>query len=271
MKLISYADGFGRIEEDQVVPMGPSILEYLRSGTFEDSDPIAADSVTYLAPVPDPGKIICIGLNYRDHAEEAGLEVPLEPILFPKFANSVVGNEEAIVIPEVAGGIDYEAELGVVIGRKASRVSSETALEYVAGYTCLNDVSSRDLQFGNGGQWTLGKAIDTFLPSGPWIITADEILDPQCLPIKCTLNGKLVQDSNTSEMIFGVAELISFISQTMTLEPGDIVASGTPAGVGFVRTPRLELSAGDEVVVEIVGVGRIVNPVTDPDPVDSSV
>lgn len=261
MKLVSYSDGFGRVEGDEVIPMGPDILEYLRSGSFEDGASLAADSITWLAPIPSPGKIVCIGLNYRDHAREAGQEVPSEPVLFPKFGNSVVGSGHPVVIPEVARQIDYEAELGVIVGKRASRVSAEGALDHVAGYTCLNDLSARDLQFGNGGQWMRGKAIDTFLPSGPWLVTSDEIPDPQHLSIRCLVNGQVLQDSNTSEMIFGVADLVSFISQTITLEPGDLIASGTPAGVGFVRKPPLFLESGDEVSVEISEIGKLTNPV----------
>lgn len=261
MKLVSYPDGFGRVEGDEVIPMGPDILEYLRSGSFEDGASLAAGSITRLAPIPSPGKIVCIGRNYRDHVREASQEVPSEPVLFPKFGNCVVGSGRPVVIPEVARQVDYEAELGVIVGKRASRVSAADALDHVAGYTCLNDVSARDLQFGNGGQWMRGKAIDTFLPSGPWLVTSDEIPDPQRLSIRCLVNGQVMQESNTSEMIFGVADLISFISQTITLEPGDLIASGTPAGVGFVRQPPLFLKPGDEVSVEISEIGTLTNPI----------
>lgn len=261
MKLISYAEGFGRVEGDEVIPMGRDILEYLRSGAFEDRAPEAAGSVSLLPPVPSPDKIVCIGLNYRDHARESGVEIPTQPVLFPKFSNSVVGPGAVITIPDATQQVDYEAELGVIIGKRASRVSPSDALDHVAGYTCVNDVSARDLQFSNGGQWMRGKAVDTFLPLGPWMVTADEIDDPQSLPIRCMVNGEVMQDSNTSEMIFGVAELISFISQTLTLEPGDLISSGTPAGVGFVKKPPLFLRPGDEVSVEITGIGTLTNPV----------
>lgn len=216
--------------------------------------------VRLLAPIPEPGKIVCVGLNYRDHAAEAGIPLPDEPVLFAKFANSIVGPGAQIVVPQAVRRVDYEAELGVVIGRRAHRVTPEAALECVAGYVCANDVSARDLQPKNG-QWTRGKAVDTFLPTGPWLVTADEIPDPQTLAIRCEVNGELLQDSNTAEMIFGVAELVSFISQTMTLEPGDLVVTGTPAGVGFARTPPRWLVPGDTVTVEIEGVGRLTNSV----------
>ncbi|MPZ69410.1 MAG: fumarylacetoacetate hydrolase [Actinobacteria bacterium] len=261
MKLISYRGGFGRVEGDEVIPMGTDILDYLRSGASEDGAPLRSTSVVRLPPVPAPGKIVCIGLNYRDHVKETGQEAPVQPVLFPKFGNSVVGPGEPVVIPDATEQVDYEAELGVVIGKRASRVSPTEALGYVAGYTCINDVSARDLQFSNGGQWLRGKAVDTFLPSGPWMVTADQISDPQSLSIRCLLNGSVMQDSNTSEMVFGVAELISFISQTLTLEPGDLIASGTPAGVGFVRDPAVFLKPGDEVAIEISGIGTLTNPV----------
>ena len=262
MKLISYPDGFGRLEGDRLIPMGPDINEYLRSGAWEDASPIAAESITWLAPIPSPGKVICIGLNYRDHIIETNGVAPTEPVLFPKFQNSVIGPKQPIVIPDAAKQVDYEAELGVVIGKRASGVSASNALDHVAGYTCMNDVSARDLQFSNGGQWMRGKAVDTFLPTGPWMVTADEIDDPQALSIRCLVNGEVMQDSNTSEMVFGVAELISFVSQTLTLEPGDLIATGTPAGVGFVREPPVFLSRGDEVSIEIVGIGTLTNQVT---------
>ena len=187
------------------------------------------------APVPKPGKIVAIGLNYRDHAAESGQPIPEEPILFAKFANSVIGPGEAIQIPRATDRADYEAELGVVIGRTAREVARDDALSVVAGYTCVNDVSARDLQL-RVSQWTRGKAIDTFLPMGPWLVTPDEIPDPGHLAIRCVLNGDVMQDSNTDQMIFGVAELVSFISQTITLEPGDVIATGTPPGVGFLAT-----------------------------------
>ncbi len=260
MRLVSFEGGFGRVEDDTVIPMGPDLVAYLSTGEAADGAPVALAGLRLLAPVPRPGKVIGIGLNYRDHAAESGQPIPQAPILFPKFANSVIGPAEPIVIPPETEQPDYEAELGVVVGRTAHRVSEADALSYVAGYTCVNDVSARDLQFETS-QWMLGKAIDTFLPCGPWLATADEIPDPQALAIRLMLNGEELQSSSTAQMVFGVAELVASLSRTMTLEPGDLIATGTPPGVGFARTPPVWLRDGDEVSVEIEGIGTLTNPV----------
>lgn len=260
MRLVSFDGGFGRIEGDLVVPMGPDLVGYLETGQAREGAPIPLHRVRLRAPVPRPGKVIGIGLNYRDHAAESGQPIPETPILFPKFANSVVGPGESIVIPPETTQADYEAELGVVIGRRTRRVPEAGALEHVAGYTCVNDVSARDLQFLSS-QWMAGKAIDTFLPCGPWLVTGEEIPDPQDLAISLTLNGETMQTSRTSQMVFGVAELVAWISRTMTLEPGDLIATGTPPGVGFARTPPVWLGDGDVVTVEIERIGVLTNPV----------
>ena len=248
------------MEEDQVIPLGGDILDFLTEGRSEDGDPIPLTSVRMLASVPRPGKIVGVGLNYRDHAAEAGQPLPDEPVLFGMSSNSVIGPGEAIEIPPAASEVDFEAELGVVIGRAAHRVSVGEALGHVAGYVCVNDVTARDLQF-QGGQWFRGKSVDTFLPVGPWMSTADEIRDPQALRIRCMVNDEVMQDSTTSEMVFGVAELISYVTQTITLHPGDIIATGTPAGVGFTRQPPRFLRPGDQVTVEIEDIGALTNPV----------
>ena len=260
MRLIAFDGGFGRIEDDRVVPMGEDLVTYLSDGAATDGEPRAGADVSARAPVARPGKVVCIGLNYRDHAEEAGLELPEVPILFPKFANSVIGPGEPIAIPPETTRADYEAELGVVIGRTAFRVNESDALSSVGGYTCMNDVSARELQ-NRTSQWMLGKAIDTFLPCGPVLVTPDEIPDPQALAIRCEVNGRELQSSTTAQMLFGVAELIAFVSRTMTLEPGDLIATGTPPGVGFARKPPVYLQHGDEVTVEIERIGRLTNPV----------
>lgn len=207
-----------------------------------------------------PGKIIAAGMNYRDHAAEAGLEVPERPILFAIWPSSVIGPGEAIVLPSLSTEIDYEAELGVVIGERARDVPVERALEVVSGYTCFNDVSARDVQFADG-QWTRAKSFDTFSPVGPRVAPASEIPDPQALRIRCVLNGETLQDSSTAEMVFSVAELVAYVSRGITLEPGDLLVTGTPAGVGFTRTPPIFLRPGDEVTVEIEGIGALTNPV----------
>jgi 2-keto-4-pentenoate hydratase/2-oxohepta-3-ene-1,7-dioic acid hydratase in catechol pathway len=211
-------------------------------------------------PIDRPGKIICVGLNYRDHAEEQGVELPSAPLLFAKWPNALIGPGEPIVIPRVSEKVDYEAELGVVIGSRVRNISAENALEAVRGYVCVNDVSARDLQFSDG-QWTRGKSPDTFCPVGPALVPASEVPDPQALAIRCIVNGNLMQDSTTANMIFTVAEIIAYASLTMTLEPGDLVATGTPAGVGVFRDPPVLLKAGDQVTVEIERLGALTNPV----------
>ena len=211
-------------------------------------------------PIDVPGKIICVGLNYHDHAEEQGAELPGAPLLFAKWPNALIGPGEPIVIPRVSGQVDYEAELGVVIGERVRGVSEENALEAVRGYLCLNDVSARDLQFSDG-QWTRGKSPDTFCPVGPQLVPAAEVPDPQTLGLRCVLNGEVMQDSTTANMIFTVARIIAFASATMTLEPGDLIATGTPAGVGVFRDPAVLLKEGDQVTVEIDGLGSLTNPV----------
>jgi 2-keto-4-pentenoate hydratase/2-oxohepta-3-ene-1,7-dioic acid hydratase in catechol pathway len=213
-----------------------------------------------VAMIERPQKIVCVGLNYRDHAEEQGTALPERPLLFAKWPNTLIADGEEIVIPAISQNVDYEAELGVVIGRRTSRVGVADALGYVRGYLVANDVSGRDLQFSDG-QWVRGKSLDTFLPVGELVPAAD-VPDPQGLAIRAVLNGEVMQDSNTSNMIFGVAEIISFVSQAITLEPGDLIITGTPAGVGAFRDPPVWLKPGDEITIEIEGVGSITNPVT---------
>ncbi len=212
-------------------------------------------------PIGRPGKIVCVGLNYKDHAAEAEMELPERPLLFAKWPNTLIGPGEPIRLPRQSAEVDYEAELAVVIGRPASRISVADALDVVEGYLCLNDVSARDLQFADG-QWTRGKSLDSFCPIGPALVPASEVPDPQQLRLRCILNGEVVQDATTADMIFSVAELIAYISDGIALEPGDLIATGTPPGVGFVRTPPVFLAAGDEVTVEIDGIGTLTNPVT---------
>jgi 5-carboxymethyl-2-hydroxymuconate isomerase len=199
-------------------------------------------------------------MNYRDHAAEAGLEVPERPVLFAKWPNALIGPGDPIVVPDFTTQVDYEAELGVVIGLRARDVDAASALEAVAGYVCVNDVSARDVQFADG-QWTRAKSLDTFCPVGPRLVPAEEVPDPQALRIRCLVNGEVLQDSSTAQMVFGVAEIVAHASRGLTLEPGDLIATGTPAGVGFTREPPVFLRPGDEVTVEIEGVGTLTNPV----------
>lgn len=214
-----------------------------------------------LGPLFTPRNVICIGLNYKDHAAEGGVPLPEKPVVFAKLNGCVIGPNAPIILPPDTKQVDYEAELTVVIGRRCKGASEADALNYVAGYTCMNDVSARDFQFGDN-QWVRAKSQDTFGPMGPYLVTSEDIPDPQTLPIRCVVNGQVLQNSNTDKMIFGVRYLISFISRGITLEPGDVIATGTPHGVGFARKPPIFLKSGDEVVVEIDGIGRLSNPVT---------
>jgi 2-keto-4-pentenoate hydratase/2-oxohepta-3-ene-1,7-dioic acid hydratase in catechol pathway len=209
--------------------------------------------------LPTPGKIICVGLNYRNHARESGMEIPKVPVLFSKFQNAVASPGEPVPLPGIAKKYDYEAELAVVIGRRARNISQENALDYVLGYCNANDISARELQ-SLTSQWLLGKTLDKFLPLGPYLLTADEAGDPQNWPVRCWFNGELRQNSNTSDMIFNVAELVSFISRHMTLEPGDLISTGTPEGVilGF-PSPRTWMKAGDTMTVEVGPLGKLTN------------
>jgi acylpyruvate hydrolase len=211
-----------------------------------------------VAPVPSPGKIICIGLNYRDHAGEAGLPIPAEPVVFAKLGNTINGPYSPIPMPSATEQIDYEGELGVVLGKTCKGVKEADALDYVAGYLAVNDVSARDVQHRNG-QWVLGKSPDGFAPMGPALVTADEVGDPQQLDVRTRVGDEVLQSSNTREMIFPVARLISFISEFVTLEPGDVIATGTPSGVGGAQDPPRWLRPGETVRVEISGLGALAN------------
>ena len=216
--------------------------------------------VRLLAPIPKPPKIICIGLNYRDHAAEGKMAIPEVPTVFAKFSTAVIGPGHAIVLPKNSAKPDYEAEFVVVIGKRGRHIPEDRWREYVFGYTMMNDVSARDYQLATS-QWMMGKTFDTFAPFGPTIVTADEVPDPHNLGISLTLNGERMQNSNTGRMIFQIPRLIAFLSSVFTLEPGDIIATGTPAGVGFARKPPRWLKAGDEVTVRVEGLGELTNPV----------
>ncbi len=221
---------------------------------------IRSEDAYWFAPVPRPGKVICIGLNYRDHAAESNMPIPEKPVIFSKFPTAVIASGEPVVLPATSQQVDYEAELAVVIGRRAKHVSADRAYDYVLGYTAFNDVSARDFQFADG-QWQRGKSCDTFAPMGQTIVTTDAIPDPHKLSIKLILNGKAMQDSNTDQLIFGVPQLIEFLTQSITLEPGDVIATGTPPGVGFARKPPVFLRPGDVMEVQIESIGGLDNPV----------
>lgn len=218
-------------------------------------------------PIPDPDKILCLGFNYAEHANELSEDVPVAPNVFAKFRNALGGPSDPIVLPATSIEIDFEAELAVIIGRRCRDVRETEALEYVAGYAAFNDVSARDLQFRTS-QYTAGKALDTFAPMGPGITLAADVGDPQALRVRSRLNGTVMQDGSTAQMVFSVAAAISFLSRVMTLEAGDIIATGTPPGVGYKRTPPVYLRAGDTIEVEIERVGSICNPVVAPRPTD---
>ncbi len=246
---------------DEVYAQGNGVLPALRA-LADAADDVALyldeAELTYAPVVPNPGKILCVGLNYSKHAAESGAAPPEEPVLFSKFNNSLAAPNEDIPLQADWKTVDYESELGVVMGATVRNISVDEALDAVFGYCNMNDLSERDLQM-RSGQWLLGKTLDKFLPLGPYVVTADEIPDPQNLAIKGWLNGELRQDSNTADMIFSVAEVIAYASKIMTLEAGDIISTGTPEGVILGMDPRVWLKPGDEYVVEVEGLGRLAN------------
>jgi 2-keto-4-pentenoate hydratase/2-oxohepta-3-ene-1,7-dioic acid hydratase in catechol pathway len=267
MKLVTFrragaAPEAGIVAGDKVQSLGTNMLAAIGAGKAPVASGPSYDlsQVTLLAPIPRPPKLICVGLNYRDHAAETKMEIPTVPTIFCKFPNVVIGPGEPIVLPKVSAKPDYEAEFAFVIGPGGRNIPAARAMEHVFGYTLVNDVSARDYQMMTS-QWIMGKTFDTFAPMGPWIVTADEISDPHALDIWLDIDGERLQHSNTRELIFKIPALIEFISSVVTLEPGDVVSTGTPAGVGFIRKPPRFLKAGDEVVVGVQGVGELRNPV----------
>lgn len=283
MRLVSFdragEQSYGALVDDAVVDLRraepglpETLLQLLAAGTEAldrardalaaagTANRLALDSLHLLAPIPRPGKILCVGLNYRDHAAESHAAIPDYPTVFAKYANTVVGPRDPIVLPRVSGQVDYEGELGVVIGRRARYLPESEALSCVAGYLICNDVSARDYQHRTS-QWTVGKSFDSFAPMGPALVTADEVPDPQDLDLRVTIGDELLQSSNTRHMIFPVASIIAYLAEVMTLEPGDVIATGTPSGVGAARTPQRFLQPGDLVRVEIERLGALENPV----------
>ncbi|MGH3074381.1 MAG: fumarylacetoacetate hydrolase family protein [Gaiellales bacterium] len=285
MRLLSYRDGADEplgvvigdraLRADLVLPGGPATLRELLDGGEQSLAALRAAAtgaaarvvaegallaeLRLLAPVPRPGKVVAVGLNYRAHAKEQKVEAPAAPLIFAKFPTAVIGARETISWdPGLTAQVDYEAELAVVMGRTARNVNVAEALEFVLGYTCANDVSARDLQFGDR-QWVRGKSLDTFCPLGPVLVTADEIPDPGVLDIACHVNGEMRQQSNTADLIFPVAAIVAHCARAFTLEPGDVILTGTPSGVGVFSDPPRFLHDGDEVVVEIERIGRLVN------------
>lgn len=257
--------GFETEERDMVAflsagPSAVSAAEKVNRGNIKPSNRYPLSEITLLAPVPRPGKIIAVGLNYRDHAIETKLEIPTTPVIFAKFPSSITGPNASVVLPADDPQADYEAELGVVIGRRTKSVSEAEATDCVAGYLPLNDVSARRWQFRDK-QWVRGKSPDTFCPIGPWLTTRDSVPDPHSLFIRMRINGVVMQNSNTSNLIFNIPTLIQFISASITLEPGDIIATGTPDGVGVFRKPPVFLKSGDVMEVDIEGLGVLRNHV----------
>jgi 2-keto-4-pentenoate hydratase/2-oxohepta-3-ene-1,7-dioic acid hydratase in catechol pathway len=244
-----------------LLALGAAGIERVRQAA-KTAKRLDSDAVRLMAPVPEPGKVICIGLNYADHAAESGSPIPATPVVFSKFVTAVRGHGDSIVLPKVSRKVDYEAELVVVIGKAGRYIPEESAYDHVAGYTCGHDVSARDWQLERaGGQWLMGKTFDSFAPLGPELVTPDEVGDPGRLDICLRLNGVAMQKSNTRQLIFTVAQLIAYISQVCTLQPGDVVFTGTPPGVGVARKPPVFLKPGDVVEVEIEKIGILRNPV----------
>jgi 2-keto-4-pentenoate hydratase/2-oxohepta-3-ene-1,7-dioic acid hydratase in catechol pathway len=276
MKLVTYSTGAapraGVVIDGKVVDLAAAgyadVLSFLQDGDkaiaaaaglrAAAGDP-ALESVKLHAPVPKPDKFICIGLNYRDHAIESGMAIPETPTVFTKYSNAVIGPGDNIEIPSVSKEVDYEAEFAFVIGKRGRNIPKDKWEEYVFGYTIVHDVSARDYQLATS-QWTIGKTFDTFGPMGPAIVSKDEIADPHNLRISLDLNGKTLQDSSTSQLIFRIPDLIEYLSTVMTLVPGDIISTGTPPGVGFARKPPVFMKPGDDVVVKIEGLGELRNP-----------
>ncbi len=241
----------------ELIGGGPASLEQLTRVLESAGDEVIAGGVDHAPPVPDPAKLICVGANYRKHSEEAGLPVPEQPIYFAKYRNSLSGHGQDVAIPAVTRKVDYEVELVAVIGRPARRVGVADALDHVFGYATGNDLSARELQM-RSSQWMYGKAIDGFAPLGPYLVTADEVPDPQDLALSTWVNGERRQHSTTKDMVFSVAELVSDLSQIMTLEPGDLIFTGTPEGVVLGMADQVWLRPGDAVACEVSGLGRLV-------------
>ncbi len=267
MKILQYYDNsrirLGLLEGEEVFPVDfeGDMLDFISEEpeVIRGKNPVSPDNIDFAPALTRPSKIVCVGLNYLDHIRESHGEVPEKPVLFSKYSTSLLAHKKTISWnTDLTKKVDFEAELAVIIGRTTYNCPKEGVMENIFGYTCANDVSARDLQFGDG-QWVRGKSLDTFCPLGPWIVSADEITDPNSLSIKCSLNDVLMQDSNTELMLFKIPELISFISCNFTLLPGDVILTGTPHGVGTFREPSIYMKDGDRVTVEIEGIGKLTN------------
>ncbi len=270
------APGLLRLDQASIYPLArlgySSAMAFLAAGeeawkaaaaaaaSAEVQELVPLSGVQLLAPLPRPGKILCVGLNYRDHAIESAMELPKVPAVFTKFSNAIIGHGANVIIPKMTQQPDYEAEMAIVIGKTCKRAAAADWKEYVFGYTILNDVSARDVQLSTS-QWSLGKSFDTFAPMGPSIVGKDEIADPHTLDIKLSIGGEVLQHSNTRELIFKAPDLISYLSSIVTLEPGDVISTGTPSGVGLGRTPKRWILPGETMTIEIEGIGTLANPV----------
>ena len=277
MKLVTFSDGdgvarAGVLVDGSVVDISSrfrSVLSVIHGGdealsaaqSLVSDVRTPLDTMKLLAPLPDPPRIFCVGLNYRDHAVESKMEIPKVPTVFLKLASALVGPAAAIELPSISSQPDYEAEFACVIGKGGSRIARDDWQEHVFGYTILNDVSARDIQLATS-QWTLGKSFNTFAPLGPAVVTKDEIADPHALDVKLSIDGEVLQHSNTRELIFKLPDLIAYISSITPLQAGDIISTGTPAGVGLGRNPQRWLKAGETITIEVSGLGTLVNPVT---------
>jgi len=267
MKILQYQDNkkirLGILEGDEVFPIDfpGDMVEFIsrEAGVVKKENSVSIDNIEFTPALTSPSKIVCVGLNYLDHIKEGHADVPEKPVLFSKYSTSLLAHKKDITWnTSLTTKVDFEAELAVVMGRTTYNCPAEEIMENIFGYTCANDVSARDLQFGDG-QWLRGKSLDTFCPLGPWIVSADEIKDPNSLSIRCSLNDVVMQDSDTGLMLFKIPELVSFISRAFTLFPGDVILTGTPHGVGTFREPSIYMKDGDRVTVEIEGIGKLVN------------
>lgn len=275
MRLVTYSTGTGPragiVLDGRVVSLEPAgyldVVSFLADGDKAIAaaqglqagpDAPALEDVTLHAPIPKPDKFICIGLNYRDHAIESGMDIPELPTVFTKYPNAVCGPYDDVILPSVSDQVDYEAEFAFVIGKTCKNVAKEDWQDVVFGYTCVHDVSARDYQLATS-QWTIGKTFDTFGPMGPVLVSKDEIPDPHNVRISLDLNGETLQDSNTNQFVFDIPYLVEYLSKVMTLEPGDVISTGTPPGVGFARKPPVFMKPGDEAVVRIEGIGELRN------------
>ncbi len=270
MKLVTFTHNgstpsVGYVTQDAVIPVFgfASMTEAISAGlpairAARTGAPLPLSQVRLLAPIPRPPKVICIGLNYRDHAIESGMAIPTIPVVFTKFPNAVVGPGDDVILPRNTEKPDYEAEFAFILGKPGRHVTPENAMDYVFGYTIINDVSARDWQLQTS-QWVMGKTFDTFCPMGPWIVTADEIADPHNLRIGLRIDGQTVQDSSTKELIFRIPELVAHLSEVFTFEPGDVVSTGTPPGVGLGHKPPRWLKPGETMTVFIEGIGELTN------------